>query len=64
MSNKREWSNCFIKTNLEILLDLADFAFQEEPVHCTMTAKPIKSLEMHYTNDPLNRRKTVADPRI
>ena len=30
-SNKREWNNCFTKTNHEILLDLADFALQEQP---------------------------------
>ena len=59
MSNKREWNNSFIKTNQEILLYLADFAFQEEPEDnvmvaisralyngsYTMTAKLIKSLE-------------------
>ena len=46
-----------------MLLDLADFALQEQPEHSlmvaisrawyngsyTMAAKPIKSLEMHYT---------------
>ena len=26
-----ERNNCFIKSNLEILLDLADFALQEQP---------------------------------
>ena len=31
ISNKREWNNCFIKNNQEILLDLADFALQEQP---------------------------------
>ena len=63
ISNKREWNNCFIKNNREILLDLADFALQEQPEDnlmvaisraCyngsyTMAAKPIKSLELHYT---------------
>ena len=63
MSNKREWNNCFVKNNQEILLDLADFALQEQPEDnlmvaisraCyngsyTMAAKPIKSLELHYT---------------
>ena len=61
-SNKREWNNCFIKNNQEILLDLAVFAFQEQPKDnlmaaisraCyngsyTMAAMPIKSLEVHY----------------
>ena len=28
--NKREWNNCFIKHNQEILLDFADFALQEQ----------------------------------
>ena len=30
ISNKREWNNCFVKNNQEILLDLADFALQEQ----------------------------------
>ena len=63
ISNKREWNNCFIKSNQEILLDLADFALQEQPEDnlmvaisqawyngsYIMAAKPIKSLELHYT---------------
>ena len=63
ISNKRKWNNCFIKNNREILLDLTDFAVQERPegnlmvaisrpwYNCsyTMAAKPIKSLELHYT---------------
>ena len=62
ISNKREWNNCFIKNNQEILLDLAGLALQEEPEDnlmvaisrawyngsYTMAAKPIKSLELHY----------------
>ena len=61
--NGREWNNRFIKTNEERLLDLADFALQEQPEDnlmvaisrawyngsYTMAAKPIKSLEIHYT---------------
>ena len=31
ISNKREWNNCVIKNNQELLLDLADFALQEQP---------------------------------
>ena len=52
-----------LKNNQEILLDLADFALQEQPENnlmvaisrawyngsYTMAAKPIKSLELHYT---------------
>ena len=63
ISNKRKWNNCFIKNNQEIFLDLTDFAVQERPegnlmvaisrpwYNCsyTMAAKPIKSLELHYT---------------
>ena len=63
ISNKHEWDNCFIKNNREILQDLADFALQEQPednflvamfwawYNCSysMAAKPIKSLELHYT---------------
>ena len=30
ISNKRKWNNCFIKNSREILLDLADFALQEQ----------------------------------
>ena len=30
ISNKREWNNCFIKNNQEMLLDHADFALQEQ----------------------------------
>ena len=30
ISNKREWNNCFTKNNQEILLDLDDFALQEQ----------------------------------
>ena len=55
--------NCFIKNNQEILLDLADFSLQEQPQDnlmvaiswawyngsYTMVAKPIKSVEFHYT---------------
>ena len=29
ISNKREWNNCFIKNRQEILIDLADFALQD-----------------------------------
>ena len=63
ISNKREWKNCFIKNNQEMMLDLADFALQEQPEEnliiiftrawyngsYTMAAEPIKSLELHYT---------------
>ena len=63
ISNKREWNNCFIKNNQEIMLDLADFALQEHQEDnlmvyisrawynglYTMAAKPIKSLELRYT---------------
>ena len=62
ISNKREWNNCFIN-NQEMLLDQADFALQEQLEgnlmvaisrawyngSYTMAAKPIKSLELHYT---------------
>ena len=61
--NKCEWNNCIIKNNQEILLDLADFALQEQPEgnlivaisrawyngSYTMAAKPIKYLELYYT---------------
>ena len=56
ISNKRDWNNCFIKNNQEILLDLTDFALQEQPEDnlmvsisrawyngsYTMATKPIK----------------------
>ena len=61
--NKREWNNCFIKNHHKILLDLADFALQEQPEDnlmvviswawyngsYTMATKPIKTLGLHYT---------------
>ena len=57
MSNKREWNNCFIKNNQEILMDLPFFALQEQPGNSrawynssyAMAAKPIKSLGLHYS---------------
>ena len=63
ISNKREWNNCFIKNHQLILLDFADFAWLEQPVgnlmdaisqvwyngSYTIAAKPIKTLELHYT---------------
>ena len=63
ISNKREWNNCFIKNNQEVLLDLVGFALQEQREDnlavaiswawynnsYTMAAKSIKSLEFHYT---------------
>ena len=62
ISTKREWNNCFIKNNQEILLDLSNFAMQEQPEDNLMVAisqawyngsnamatKPIESLELHY----------------
>ena len=61
--NKCKWNNCFIKNNQEILLDLPDFALQEQQEDnlmvaisrawyngsYTMAAKPIKSLQLPYT---------------
>ena len=38
ISNKREWNNCFVKNNQEILLDLAYFALQEQPADNLMVA--------------------------
>ena len=38
ISNKRELNNCFIKNNGEILLDLANFALQEQPENKSMIA--------------------------
>ena len=63
ISNKREWNNCFIKNRQQILLDFADFAWLEQPEgnlmesisrvwyngSYTIAAKPIKTLELHYT---------------
>ena len=58
------FSYCFIKNNHETLLDLADFALQEQPGDNLMAAispighngsytlgtKPIKSLKLHYSD--------------
>ena len=63
ISNKHEWNNCFIKNHQQILLDFADFAWLEQPEGTlmdaisrvwyngsyTIAAKPIKTLELHYT---------------
>ena len=63
ISNKREWNNCVIKNHRQILLDFGDFARLEQPEDnlmdaisrawyngsYTITAKPIKTLELHYT---------------
>ena len=38
ISNKREWNNCFIKNNQEMLLDRADFALQEQAEDNLMVA--------------------------
>ena len=38
ISNKREWNNCFIKNNQEMLLDHADFALQEQAEDNSMVA--------------------------
>ena len=38
ISNKRKWNNCFIKNSREILLDLADFALQEQTEDNLMVA--------------------------
>ena len=77
ISNKRKWNNCFIKNNQEILLDLTDFAVQEQPENnlmvaisqpwyngsYTMAAKPIKSLELHYTMIQFLIRAIIPCPR-
>ena len=61
--NNREWNKCFIKNYQQTLLDFADFALLEQPEGTlmdvisrvwyngsyTIAAKPIKTLELHYT---------------
>ena len=63
ISNKREWNNWFIKNHQQLLLDFADFAWLEQPEgnlmdaisqvwyngSYTIAAKPIKTLELHYS---------------
>ena len=63
ISNKGEWNNCFIKNHQQILPDFADFAWLEQQEgnlmdaisrvwyngSYTIAAKPIKTLESHYT---------------
>ena len=58
-----EWNTCVIKNNQGILLDLVDFALQEQPEDnlmvaiprawyngsYNMAAKPTEFLELHYT---------------
>ena len=64
ISNKLKWNNCFIKNNQDVLLDLTDFALQEQTEDnlmvtiswawfngsYTVVAKPVKYLKLHYTN--------------
>ena len=38
ISNKREWVNCFVKNNEEILPNLAGFSLQEQPEDNSMVA--------------------------
>ena len=57
ISNKGEWSNCDVKNNQEIVLDLDDFALHNQKTTIVaifrawfsgsygMAAKPIKSLK-------------------
>ena len=72
ISNNREWNNCFIKNNQEISLDIAEFALQEPEdnltiatsrawYNCsyTMAAKPMKSLELHYTKIQFLIKKVI-----
>ena len=63
VSNKRKWNNCLIKNHQQLLLDFADFAWLQQPEgnlmdaisrvwyngSYTIAAKPIKTLELHYT---------------
>ena len=63
ISNKREWNNCSIKNHQHILLDFPVFSWLEQPEgnlmdafsrvwyngSYTIAAKPIKTLELHYT---------------
>ena len=63
ISNKRKWNNRVIDNHQQILLDLADFGWLEQPEgnlmdaisrvwyngSYTIAAKPIKTLELHYT---------------
>ena len=64
ISNKLKWNNSFIKNNQDILLDLIDFALQEQTEdylmvticwawfnvsYTCMVAKPVKYLKFHNT---------------
>ena len=64
ISNKLKWNNSFIKNNQDILLDLIDFALQEQTEdylmvtiswawfnvsYTCMVTKPVKYLEFHNT---------------
>ena len=74
ISNKCEWNNCFIKNHQQILLDFANFAWLEQPEGNLMdaisrvrhngshaiTAKPIKTLELHYTMVQFLINKIIA----
>ena len=62
ISKKREWNNCFIENNQDILLHLANFALQEQPWYngpYTMAAKPIKIPVIALYNDPVFFQGTI-----
>ena len=60
ISNKREWNNCFIKSQ-EILLDLADFALQEQPEDNIMVAISRACRIMAHIPWPLNQSKPALE---
>ena len=41
MSKKREWDNCFIRNNQEILLYLADYTLKQQPEDNWMVANSL-----------------------
>ena len=52
ISNKCEWNDCLMKNNQEILLDLADFALQEQPEDNLMVAisRHVLAIGKYYTD--------------
>ena len=60
ISNKREWNKCVIKNNQDILLDLADFALQEQPEDNFMVAV----FRAWYNGSYQERIYEVVHPRL
>ena len=75
ISNTLKWNGCFIKNNQDILLDLIDFALQEQAKaylmvtiswawfnvsYTSMVAKPVKYLKFYNTRILFLIKKVIS----